>query len=72
MSHFYSRLDGFFQNSRKSWAGLAVFYSVIASALTLPFMKLHRALAVYDGFQYIDAVEKARRWDVVLSSDTTD
>ncbi|ENO18975.1 hypothetical protein HMPREF9004_0310 [Schaalia cardiffensis F0333] len=72
MSHFYSRLDGFFQNSRKSWAGLAVFYSVIASALTLPFMKLHRALSVYDEFQYIDAVDKARRWDVVLSGDKTD
>ncbi len=51
---------------------LLVFYALTATALTAPFMKLHRALSVYDEFQYIDAVDKARRWDVVLSGDKTD
>ncbi|WP_131245681.1 hypothetical protein [Schaalia suimastitidis] len=35
-------------------------------------MKAHVPLSVYDEFQYIDAVDKARRWDVVIPGDMTD
>lgn len=66
------RFDRAMSNSGVRWTVLALFYSLIASFLTLPFMRLHRALSVYDEFQYIDAVDKARRWDVVLSGDKTD
>lgn len=54
------------------WSILAGWYAVTAAVMTLSFMRTHRPLSVVDEFQYIDAVDKARRWDVVLPGDKTD
>lgn len=54
------------------WSILAGWYAVTAAVMTLSFMRTHRPLSFVDEFQYIDAVDKARRWDAVLPGDKTD
>lgn len=50
----------------------ACLFGIVAAAITLRFMRIHPALSVVDEFQYIDAVDKATRWDLVFSGDKTD
>ena len=54
------------------WAALSGLFALISGVLTYRFMVRHLPLSIVDEFQYIDAVNKAQRWDVVLTGDKTD
>lgn len=57
---------------RLRWTALSGLFALISVTLTYRFMARHLPLSVVDEFQYIDAVNKAQRWDVVLTGDKTD
>ncbi|VEI16110.1 hypothetical protein [Actinomyces viscosus] len=57
---------------RLRWAALSGLFALISGVLTYRFMVRHLPLSIVDEFQYIDAVNKAQRWDVVLTGDKTD
>lgn len=59
-------------SSRLRWTALSGLFALISGVLTYRFMTRHLPLSVLDEFQYIDAVNKAQRWDVVLTGDKTD
>ena len=54
------------------WIALSGLFALISGVLTYRFMARHLPLSVVDEFQYIDAVNKAQRWDVVFTGDKTD
>ncbi len=54
------------------WTALSGLFALISGGLTYRFMVRHLPLSIVDEFQYIDAVDKAQRWDVVLTGDKTD
>ena len=59
-------------SSQLQWTVLSGLFALISGILTYRFMARHLPLSVVDEFQYIDAVNKAQRWDVVLTGDKTD
>ena len=59
-------------SSQLRWTALSGLFALISGVLTYRFMERHLPLSVVDEFQYIDAVNKAQRWDVVFTGDKTD